>query len=268
MNSPVTKNNKNFGEIFLDRVHYTPDDKKSVVVLGLGRGGSWTALKLAESGVPEFTIFDNDIVDESNLRFFDSVPYDYSDLGLPKTEALKNKMKKKFPHVKVTTYNIRISSAISIAALDQAFGDSLIVVWAIDSREGLMLADSPLILKRISVFLGLQAGGAGGGFCIVYIPFSLFPCPKHSLGLSSFDELQELKASESNITVQDIQVVTDSTVKVIESLLFPTFKPYFDAFDLERGNFLKIQRLYDGRYRKLWIYPPSVSDCIYCGNHH
>jgi hypothetical protein len=260
----LTTSIKKNSEIIIDRVQYTPIEKQSVVVIGVGRGGSWTILKLASSGIKNFILIDDDLVDESNLNVFDSVPYDYIDLGTPKPEAMKRILNESFPCVKVTTYNIRISPKISIEELDIAFGDSVMIVWAIDSSEGLVLADSPLILKRISVFQGLHAG-IGGGHCCLYFPL-LSPCHKHTLGLSSFDELQELSASESNITVQDIHAVTDCTVSVIKSILCSNFQPYFNTFDINRGNLLIIQRLADQRYRKLWLRPPIDDSCVYCGS--
>ncbi len=57
-----------------------------VGILGCGAVGSWVAIQLAQSGVAEFVLIDNDIIEESNLN---RSLFSRQDIGLPKVHALK-----------------------------------------------------------------------------------------------------------------------------------------------------------------------------------
>ena len=56
-----------------------------VMVFGVGGIGSWVAIFSALSGASHLTLWDNDIVEESNRA---RIPFKRSDVGRPKTDAL------------------------------------------------------------------------------------------------------------------------------------------------------------------------------------
>jgi len=79
-----------------------------VLVVGSGGLGSPLLLYLAAAGVGNIGIVDFDIVDESNLQR--QVIFDVEDVGKSKCEVAKKRVLALNPHIKVTTYNTKLSS--------------------------------------------------------------------------------------------------------------------------------------------------------------
>lgn len=61
----------------------TPND---VTVVGVGGIGSWAAIDLAMSGVPNLYLFDDDVMEESNRN---RLPFCQGSIGRPKVEVVK-----------------------------------------------------------------------------------------------------------------------------------------------------------------------------------
>lgn len=67
-------------------------NNSSVLIVGAGALGCFTANLLARSGVGKITIVDRDLVEESNLQR--QILYSESDIGLPKATVAKEKIQK------------------------------------------------------------------------------------------------------------------------------------------------------------------------------
>jgi len=67
---------------------------KSVAIVGCGGVGSWVAWFLALAGVEELWLYDHDTVSTSNLN---RTPYTLEDVGRPKSEALKDHIRRYRP---------------------------------------------------------------------------------------------------------------------------------------------------------------------------
>lgn len=63
---------------------------KPVVVFGSGSIGGWSVLALANAGVTDITVFDDDVVESHNVPM--SI-YRPSDVGRPKVDALQERIK-------------------------------------------------------------------------------------------------------------------------------------------------------------------------------
>lgn len=63
----------------------------TVMIIGLGAVGSWTAINLAQSGVQNFILMDNDKVELSNLHR--QIGFFESEIGTYKTNAIENRIK-------------------------------------------------------------------------------------------------------------------------------------------------------------------------------
>jgi sulfur-carrier protein adenylyltransferase/sulfurtransferase len=87
----------------------------SVLLVGAGGLGSPTALYLAAAGVGHLGIVDFDVVDESNLQR--QIIHGTSDVGRPKLESAKARINEINPHVDVTTYETRLTSANALEIL-------------------------------------------------------------------------------------------------------------------------------------------------------
>src|SRR6186997_963481 len=80
-----------------------------VLVIGSGGLGSPVLLYLAAAGVGTIGIVDFDIVDDSNLQR--QVLFGVNEIGKPKVDAAKARLKSLNPHIEIVTYNVQLSSA-------------------------------------------------------------------------------------------------------------------------------------------------------------
>lgn len=74
-----------------------------VLIVGIGAVGSWVAINLAQSGVLNFTIMDNDCVDYSNLHR--QYGFKECDVGRKKTDVLAERLKEFDKDIKVKGVN-------------------------------------------------------------------------------------------------------------------------------------------------------------------
>lgn len=79
---------------------------EKVVVVGAGGVGTWVALFSAMSGVEEIVIYDDDIVEPTNLN---RLPFKSSMVGLPKVEAVEALIFGVRPNCKVKALKSRIT---------------------------------------------------------------------------------------------------------------------------------------------------------------
>lgn len=79
-----------------------------VLVIGSGGLGSPLLLYLAAAGIGTLGIVDLDVVDDSNLQR--QVLFGVQDIGIPKVEAAKIRLKQLNPHIKIKTYNTQFTS--------------------------------------------------------------------------------------------------------------------------------------------------------------
>ncbi|PCJ87851.1 MAG: molybdenum cofactor biosynthesis protein MoeB [Flavobacteriales bacterium] len=79
-----------------------------VLVVGTGGLGAPLLLYLAAAGVGTLGMLDFDIVDESNLQR--QVLFSVKDVGKPKVEAAKERLKGLNPHITINTHNTRLQS--------------------------------------------------------------------------------------------------------------------------------------------------------------
>lgn len=99
-----------------------------VVVCGLGGLGSNIAIALARAGVGHLHLIDFDCVDLSNLN---RQQYFVSQLGMPKTEAMRENLRQIAPYCEVLTDQLRMTSA----NLTQLLANEQVVCEAFDSPE-------------------------------------------------------------------------------------------------------------------------------------
>ncbi|HWQ89249.1 MAG TPA: sulfur carrier protein ThiS adenylyltransferase ThiF [Desulfitobacteriaceae bacterium] len=126
----------------------------AVAVAGLGGLGSNLALMLARTGVGNLLLVDFDIVEPSNLN---RQNYYISDLGLPKTIALEQQIKKINPFIKVQTKTVRVEEA----NVPELFSGCEVVCEAFDDPGAkAMLVNT--ILERLPGVKIVAASGMAG----------------------------------------------------------------------------------------------------------
>jgi len=80
----------------------------SILMIGAGGLGSPLGMYLAAAGVGKLGIVDFDVVDETNLQR--QLLYGTSDVGRPKLESAKEKLKEINPNVEIETYETMLNS--------------------------------------------------------------------------------------------------------------------------------------------------------------
>lgn len=111
-----------------------------VAIIGLGGGGSWVAITLALAGVKELVVMDNDVIEESNLN---RTLYRYSDIGKPKTQAIKELIAERRPECIVTCINNTSLKSFedTSAGLSTEFLDVLKCKIVIDATDNYQTRD-------------------------------------------------------------------------------------------------------------------------------
>ncbi|MDE5878442.1 MAG: ThiF family adenylyltransferase, partial [Desulfovibrio sp.] len=99
--------------------YFTPEELAKlraarVGIAGAGGLGSNAALMLARSGVEDFLLVDDDVVDASNLNRQQFWP---RHVGRPKVEALGELLRELNPHIRLELVNARLDEATLPALL-------------------------------------------------------------------------------------------------------------------------------------------------------
>ena len=131
-------------------------DSATVAVCGLGGLGSNIAFALARAGVGKLILIDFDIVDITNLH---RQQYKANQIGMSKTQALKENLLEIAPYVAIETHKVRISENNAAELLEEAD----VICEAFDDAEcKAMLVN--LVLERMpEKYLVAASGMAGFG---------------------------------------------------------------------------------------------------------
>lgn len=127
-----------------------------VAIAGLGGLGSNIAVSLTRAGVGELLLVDFDRVDISNLN---RQQYEAADIGRLKTEALRDKLLRITPHVKLHTLTTRVD-ATNAAAI---FGSYGIVCEAFDKADTKAMLINTLLEQCPRTVIISGSGMAGTG---------------------------------------------------------------------------------------------------------
>lgn len=126
----------------------------TVAVCGLGGLGSNIAIALARAGVGNLILIDFDTVDLSNLH---RQQYKVTQIGMNKTDALRDNLLEIAPYVAVETYSLRITEENAVSLLDNAD----IICEAFDDAECKAMLTNLVLEKMPTKFLVAASGMAG-----------------------------------------------------------------------------------------------------------
>lgn len=132
--------------------------QKSIVgIAGLGGLGSNAAVSLARAGIGRLVLVDFDIVEKSNLN---RQYYFLNQLGMKKTDALKENIGRINPDVIVETHDLELKKDI----MDKFFKDADVVIEALDNAEIKTAFIEEIMLKHPDKPIIGASGVAGYGF--------------------------------------------------------------------------------------------------------
>src|SRR2546421_7682742 len=111
-----------------------------VLMIGTGGLGAPLGMYLAAAGVGTLGIVDFDVVDESNLQR--QIVHGTRDVGRPKIESARDRLQDINPHIKIETYETRLSSENAL----ELFRDYDIVVDGTDNFPTRYLVNDACVL--------------------------------------------------------------------------------------------------------------------------
>lgn len=127
-----------------------------VGIAGAGGLGSNCAVALARTGIGSLVICDHDVVEISNLN---RQYYFTSQVGMTKTEALKDNISQINPEVIVVTHNITLNHS----NIPEIFSGCDVIVEAFDSNEMKEMLVETIQEKMPGIPLVVGSGLAGWG---------------------------------------------------------------------------------------------------------
>lgn len=160
---------------------------KKVVVVGCGSGGGFVALSLAMSGVGNFVLIDDDVMEESNIMRHVA---DRRYLGQPKAEAVADLIRHRNP---AATIELRIGRVED--HLDALSGADLLISGVDGENSKYIINEACLDQRLTAVYAGVYERGEGGDVNIIY-PYNgaCYACWADQLR----EDLGTVKADENN----------------------------------------------------------------------
>lgn len=133
---------------------------KRVAIVGLGSGGGAVALNLAMSGVGNFVLVDDDLLEESNVvRHVADRRY----IGQPKVEAVADLIRHRNPKADIEVHVGRIEQ--NMDALDHID----ILVSAVDGEGPKYVLNQAALNRNLTaVYAGVYERGEGGDAVVIY----------------------------------------------------------------------------------------------------
>ncbi len=128
----------------------------TVAVCGLGGLGSNIAISLARAGIGKLILIDFDRVDITNLH---RQQYKASQIGINKTDALRDNLLEIAPYVTIETLSVRISENNAEVLLEKAD----IICEAFDDAESKAMLVNLVLERMTEKYLVAASGMAGMG---------------------------------------------------------------------------------------------------------
>jgi len=133
-------------------------ENKKVLIIGLGSFGSYISIELAKAGIGNFTLFDFDRIELSNIaRHICGI----NELGRYKTHAISDAIKSKNPYAQVSTFEMDINLNLQVFREECAKSDLIICVTD-ENRSRSNINQIALELKK-NVIFGRAITRAEGG---------------------------------------------------------------------------------------------------------
>ena len=131
-------------------------ESATVAICGLGGLGSNIAFALARAGIGKLILIDFDSVDITNLH---RQQYKANQIGMSKTQALKENLFEIAPYATIETYSVRISENNAKVLLEKAD----VICEAFDDAESKAMLVNLVLEKMPEKYLVAASGMAGFG---------------------------------------------------------------------------------------------------------
>ena len=135
--------------------------KSKVAIIGAGGLGSVTATQLTALGVEYIRLFDNDIIEKSNLQR--QSLYREKDVGKPKVKIAKEFLTELNPDVEIDIFQERITEKNA----DKAITDVDFVVDALDKFTPRLILNRLCLENDIPFLFGAVSGMSGNAMTVI-----------------------------------------------------------------------------------------------------
>ena len=217
---------------------------KKVAIIGLGSGGSPSAIDLIKSGVQHFVLIDHDRLEIGNVtRHICGI----SDLGRYKTLAVKDIMLDKNPYADIVTYEEAVSWE-NIDKIKTILSGMDVVICATDGRESKSIINKICLELNIVCFYAGAFRRAYGGQVLRVRPhkslcyqcyLQMMPDYAGNIEISNEREAEKIQYSDTVVPIEpglsiDIAPISTfvSRLAILELLRNEehTFKSLYDDF--------------------------------------
>ena len=131
-------------------------ESATVAVCGLGGLGSNIAFALARAGIGKLILIDFDSVDITNIH---RQQYKANQIGMSKTEALKENLSEIAPYATIETYSVRITEINA----EEILGKADVICEAFDNAECKAMLVNLVLEEMPEKYLVAASGMAGFG---------------------------------------------------------------------------------------------------------
>lgn len=139
---------------------------RNVLIIGVGSGGSFTAMELAKAGVGSMTLVDHDRVEVGNIsRHICGL----SDLGRLKTVAVRDRLLDKNPAMELATSGMSVGWS-NIPELRRMVDAADLVMCCTDNRESRLITNLVCLAAKRTCIYGGTFARAYGGLVIRVLP--------------------------------------------------------------------------------------------------
>lgn len=164
-------------------------EKKKVLIVGLGSGGSSIAVELAKSGVGYFTLVDYDRLELHNIaRHICGV----NELGRLKTNAVRDAILLKNPYAQIKTYDFNINDNKNI--IEQEIIEADLIIAATDELKSRFLLNELILKYKKTGLFGRAVTRAEGGDVLRVRPGGpCYACLKGGTWYNHADEISDIR---------------------------------------------------------------------------
>jgi len=164
-------------------------EKKRVLIVGLGSGGSNIAVELAKAGVGYFSLVDFDRIELHNIaRHICGV----NELGRLKTNAVKDAILLKNPYAQIKTYDFDMNDHLDI--IEQEIIEADLTIVATDELKSRFFLNDLLVKQEKTGLFGRAVTRAEGGDVLRVRPGGpCYACLKGGKWYNHDDEISDIR---------------------------------------------------------------------------
>jgi molybdopterin/thiamine biosynthesis adenylyltransferase len=219
-------------------------EKKYVLIVGLGSGGSNIAVELAKAGVGNFSLVDFDRIELHNIaRHICGV----NELGRLKTNAVKDAILLKNPYARINTFDFDINDHLDIIEQEVLKAD-LTIVATDELKSRFSLNDLILKHKKTGLFGRAVTRAEGGDVLRVRPGGPCYACLKGGGWYNHMDEISDIRRAREfqkrwqYMSEQDVQALVQAGLST-DIAPINTMMVKLALLELSRGTDCEISSL-------------------------